>query len=299
MTAFSVDRAMADDDRFVDVGVEAREWYLSRMLPQEAVNIPRRLQHHVDSVDRDKITVPLLQIEWELDDEWSQGGATSVSVVQLPSITLTLTYPHRRSGSLPLTDRTTSFFPVREGKRSMITLVDGRWGKRFPAWVVPEGRYVCGLSEWFEEHNIPVGAYIVLERTDEPGEVVVDFKPRRMKREWVRMARTEEGRLRFQLQKQAISAEYDDTMIVAEADDAATDELRRQLYEQEPALDNLVEDIAIQLMGLSTEGTVHAKTIYSGLNIIRRTAPAPIFARMVANRRFADVGGGLFAMARN
>lgn len=296
--AFSFDLRMTQDPRFVDVGVESREWYLRRLLPEEAVTIPRRLQLYPDKYDRSKISVPLLEIEWQLGDEWTEGGASSVTAAQLPSVSLTLTYPHRRSGTLPLNNLTRSFFPVREGKRSMITFVDGRWGKRFPGWVIPEGRYVCGLSEWYEEHKLPVGAIVSLERTDNPAEVVVDFRPHRMRREWVRMARVERQQLVFQLQKREIACDYDDTMVVAEADPEAIDELRRSLYQQNPSLDELLEELAPQLMGLSTQGSVHAKTLYSVINMVRRTTPGPIFAALSNKAQFQHLGGGMFAMSR-
>lgn len=296
--AFSFDVAMSQDARFADVGVDNREWYLRRLLPEEAIAPPRRLQHHADGYDRSVIGVPLLELEWELDDEWTEGGAASLSGAQLPSVSFALIYPHRRSGTLPLSNRTRGFFPVREGKRSLITFIDGRWGKRFPGWIIPEGRYVCGLSEWYEEHKLPVGAFITLERTEDPAEVVVDFRPHRMKREWVRMVRVEKDQLVFQLQKQAIAADYDEEMVVAEADSAAVDELRRALQQQDPALEELLDELAPQLMGLSTQGTVHAKTLYSAINMVRRTAPGPIFAALSSSPLYQHLGGGTFAMAR-
>lgn len=298
LAGFSVDIAMADDRRFVDVGTEGREWYLRRLLPEEAMTVPRRLQHVAESYDRSLLNVRYLQLEWEIDDEWSDGAAATASSNMLPRVDVSLVYPHRRSGTLPLTPRTSSFFPVREGKRSMITFVDGRWGKRFTGWVVPEGLYVAGLGDWYEEHTIPVGGIVVLERTDNPLEVVVDVKPHRSKREWVRMARVESDQLRYQLQKQLISCDYDETMIFAEADPAATDEFRRSLYDEAPSVFDLVDETAPQLMGLSTRGVVHVKTIYSAINLVRRTPPGPVFAAVVSNPRFQEVGDGEFGMAR-
>lgn len=299
LAAFSVDLAMSQDGRFVDVGIEGRDWYLERLMPEETISIPRRLQHVSEPYDRSVLGVPLLQLEWELDDEWSEGGATSVSIAKMPRVDVALLYPHRRSGTLPLTERTSSFFQAREGKRSMFTFVDGRWGKRFPGWVIPEGRYVCGLSQWYEEHGLPVGGWVVLERTDNPSEVIIDLKPHRLKREWVRMARVEGNQLRFQLQKQAVSVDYDESMVVAEADPHAIDELRRRLYRDAPSVATLVNEIAPQLMGLSTQGAVHVKTIYSAVNMLRRTAPGPVFAAMVTNPRFQATGSSEFAMARS
>lgn len=298
LAGFSVDIALAGDARFADVGAEGREWYLRRLLPDEAMSIPRRLQVVRESYDRSLLSVRYLQMEWEIDDEWTEGADASSSSAWLPRVDLSLTYPHRRSGTLPLTSRTSSFFPIREGKHSRITFVDGRWGKRITGWVVPEGRYVAGLWDWYEEHGIPVGGVVVLERTEHPLEVVVDVKPHRSKREWVRMARVEGGQLRFQLQKQLISCDYEESMIVAEADSSATDELRRRLYRELPPTSALVDDVAPQLMGLSTRGVVHVKTIYSAVNLIHRTPPGPVFAAVVANPRFQEVGDGEFGMAR-
>lgn len=298
LAAFSVDRAMADDSRFVDVGTDSREWYLERLMPEEAIAIPRRLQYQTEGFDRDALGVPLLQLEWEMDDEWSDGGMASVSAARLPRVEIALIYPHRRSGTVPLSERTSSFFPIREGKRSMITFIDGRWGKRFPGWVVPDGRYVCGLGDWYEQHGIPVGGYVVLERTDNPSEVIVDLKPHRSKREWVRMARVEGSQLRFQLQKHMIACDYDETMIVAEADPASTDDLRRKLSRQNVAVDQLVDELAPQLMGLSTQGSVHAKTVYSAVNLLRRAAPGPVFAALMSNPRFHATSASEFSMAR-
>jgi len=298
LAAFSVDLAMAGDERFVDVGAESREWFLERLMPAEAMAAPRRLQYQAEPYDRSVLDVPLLQLEWELDDEWSDLDATNIDGSKLTRVEIALTYPHRRSGTVPLTPRTMSFFPVREGKRSMLTFVDGRWGKRFTGWVAPEARYVCGLSAWFEEHGIPVGGYVVLERTDNPAEVIIDLKPHRSKREWVRMARVENHQLKFQLLKHMLACDYDETMIVAETDTASTDELRRRLYHQPLTIFQLVDDLAPQLMGLSTQGTVHAKTVYSAVNLLRRTPPGPVFAALLSNPRFQTTSSGEFSMAR-
>ena len=298
LAGFSVDIALAGDRRFVDVGTEGREWYLRRLLPEAVMTIPRRLQFTPEPYDRSLLSVRYLQMEWELDDEWSEGAAATASSNVLPRVDLALTYPHRRSGTLPLTPRTSNFFPVREGKRSMITFVDGRWGKRFTGWVVPEGLYVAGLWDWYEEHTIPVGGIVVLERTEHPLEVVVDVKPHRSKREWVRMARVENDELRYTLQKQLVSCDYDEAMFVAEADPAATDEFRRRMYDRAPSIFDLVDETAPQLMGLSTRGVVHVKTIYSAINLVHRTPPGPVFAAVLANPRFQEVGDGEFGMAR-
>ena len=52
-----------------------------------------------------------------------------------------------------------------------------------------------------------------------------------------------------------------------------------------------------ELTKLNPQGTVHAKSVYSAVNIIRRCPPGPIFYMLISNRRFRDAGGGLFALA--
>src|SRR5450759_2205519 len=187
--AFSLQSSLAADGRFDQVGPgESRRWFLRRLEPAEALAIPETLRYIAMPYERNAISVELLQIEWELDDEWteeSQAGAAPRA--NIPSTTILLTYPHLISGTLPVSSHSRSFFPTGHGERTMVTLIDGRWGQRFPGWVVRGGRYVAGLRPWFDEHKLPAGAFIVLERKEDPTEVVVDFRPKRMRREWARI----------------------------------------------------------------------------------------------------------------
>ena len=70
------------------------------------------------------------------------------------------------------------------------------------------------------------------------------------------------------------------------------------MLEQDGAdLNQLVEQIVPELTKLNPQGTVHAKSVYSAVNILRRTPPGPVFYALISNRRFRDVGGGMFALA--
>jgi hypothetical protein len=42
---------------------------------------------------------------------------------------------------------------------------------------------------------------------------------------------------------------------------------------------------------MTPQRTVHAKTIYSAVNVLRRCPPGPIFATLVARPEFEHVGG--------
>jgi hypothetical protein len=46
------------------------------------------------------------------------------------------------------------------------------------------------------------------------------------------------------------------------------------------------------LVSLSPQATVHAKTIYSAVNVLRRTPPGPVFALLSTEPCFVPMGGG-------
>lgn len=300
MQRISLEHALGDDDRFDRVQREGSlAWYLKRLEPAEVVNLPLALRPASVRYNRALLSVELLQTEWELDDEWGESTLSSELPSVVPNTSFTLTYPHRRCGTIPINGRTRSFFPTNTGGKATVTLIDGRWGNQYTGWVVHEGRYVTGLSKWMDDHALPVGAYITLERTTNATEIVVDFRTRRPKREWARIATPDmdEQQLTFEMNKIQVACEYDETMIVADTDPKAIDELRQKLSADNVELTQIVDEIVPELTGLNPQGTVHAKTVYSAVNIIRRCPPGPIFYLLISNPRFRDVGGGMFALA--
>jgi hypothetical protein len=297
--AFSLQSAMAADGRFDQVGAgEIRRWFLRRLEPIEALQIPPALFYQPLVYDRDTLTVELMQLEWELDDEWTEHGyAVPPPKVALSSTTILLTYPHLISGTLPLTGRGRAIFPTGYGERTMVTLIDGRWGQRFPGWVVPGGRYIAGLRAWFDQHKLPAGAFIVLERRNGGSEILVDFKPKRMRREWARVAQVVDGaRLEFQMRKLAIACEYDEDVIIGDERMEELVKLRANPVYAEAPLAQLVYQIFTNLAGLSQQGSVHAKTLYSAINVIRRCPPGPIFTVLATDSRLESIGNGYYRL---
>jgi len=169
---------------------------------------------------------------------------------------------------------------------------DARSGQRWPGWVVREHRYVFGLDIWYEANDVPVGGWIQLIRSDEPGIVIVDLQSRRPKREWVRVATVKDGKLNFEMLKRQMTCEYDELMVAAVDNPASVDELWVRTEEQRRPLADLIQDLFPQLARLSPQGTVHAKTLYSAVNILRRIPPGPMFAEMVTHLAFKAVGNG-------
>ncbi len=293
---FSLNHALEQDDRFDNIGVGGKRfWYLRRLQPEGALTIPEPLRYEPQSYDRSLLSAELLRFEWELGDEWSEEVVETPSAA--PSVTFLLSYPHRHSGTLPLSFRTRGFFAAGETGRSMVTMVDGRWGQRFTAWVVYDGRYIVGLMPWFKEHKVPVGAYIVLQRGQEPGEIVVDIRPRRMRREWARLARVDEDQLVFEMRKMPIACEYDELMVVDALDAAAVEDLRQALRQEDMPLTELLDQVIPELLKLSPDGKVHAKTVYSAVNMVRRCPPGPIFAALSSSKLYQPEEGGFWSLA--
>ncbi len=297
--AFSLNSALAADGRFDQVGPgEKRQWFLRRLEPPEALAVPEALRYAPVAYDRDAVPNELLQLEWELDDEWSDAAIQepAASRVSLPSTTLSLTYPHLVSGTLPLNRHSLPFFPKGHGERTVVTLIDGRWGQRFTAWVVHGGRYVAGLRPWYEQHKLPAGAYLVLERRDNSGEIVVDFKPKRMRREWMRKAQVVDGKIDIQLRKGEVACEYDEQTIIGDERPDELARLRTTLAFASRPLVDIVYEIFVDLAGLSQSGAVHAKTIYGAVNLVRRCPPGPIFAAIATDPRIQPIADGLYRL---
>ena len=286
---FSLNYALYKDERFDEVGPAGEVlWFLRRLEPPEVLYPPRRLMYEPVAYRRELLDHALLRIESELADEWSE-----LAPDELPDeITFALTFPHRRVGTLPLTPTIATFFPSGRTRRIRFMFEDARSGQRWPGWVVREHRYVFGLDIWYEANDVPVGGWIQLIRSDEPGIVIVDLQSRRPKREWVRVATVKDGKLVFEMLKRQMTCEYDELMVAAVDNPASVDELWVRTEEQRRPLADLIQDLFPQLARLSPQGTVHAKTLYSAVNILRRIPPGPMFAEMVPHPAFKAVGNG-------
>ncbi len=282
INAFSLQSALSADERFDQVGAgDERRWYLRRLEPTEALVVPEALRYTPVDFDPDALSPDLVQLAFQLDDEWSETIEQTDERKAVQTATVVLTFPHATSGTLPLNRRTRPLLPTGHGERTMVMLVDGRWGNRFPGWVNREGRYLAGLQGWMEKHKLPAGTQITLERRPD-GDIVVDFKPKRMRREWMRWAQNgEEGRFDIQLRKQEIACEYDELMVIGaeKSEDLAR---YRSQFERTP-MKALVFEIFSDLAGLS--GSVNAKTVYSAVNVVRRVTPEPVFAAMAEDER--------------
>ncbi len=294
---FSLNYALQEDERFAEVGPAGEVlWFLQRLEPKEVLSVPTYLQHQPIEYDPALLTSEMLVLEQELDDEWS--NLDSPAGVSEP-VTVVLTYPHWRSGTLPLASRLARVFPTGRTKHIRFALVNGETGTEMPGWVVREGRYVCGLEEWYKTYDIPVGAYLQLARGEKPGTVVIRRHSRRPRREWVRVALPIEGRITFEMRKKLIACKYDELMIVMEEDSKATDIGWTRAHQPGLSLSQLIGEIFPELAKLSPQGTVHAATLYSTVNVVMRTPPGPLLAELVTSGTYAPVGDNYWVLHTN
>lgn len=290
LAAFSLDYALQEDGRFDEVGPAGQVlWHLRRLEPPEVLYPPPRLAYAEPPHDRSRLTPELLRLEQELDDEFSP---LETPTPPGDEVVLPVLFPHWRVGALPLGARLRPLFPTAyEAPRIRFILVDGHSGERFPGWVVRKERYVIGLDQWYRRYDVPAGGLVRIRRGDEPGEVVVEAVDRRRRNEWIRtVSISADHQIGFTMLKQPVGTSYDDRMIVGLLDPVALDEAWLKGEQKRMPLDRLVAHVFRELAKLNPQSAVHAQALYSGVNVLRRMAPAPIFVELVSRPYYVHVG---------
>jgi len=295
LQAFSLNYAMNEDERFEEVGPAGQVlWHLKRLLPRMVRQVPSILQYQAIDYDRSLLTREMRQLEYDLDDEHSPVTSSPPE----DEVSLTLTYPHRRVGTLPINSETRYIFPAAKTPRIAITIVDAIDKEEYPCWVVHEFRYVYGLAAIYQKHHLPVGAYVYLNRTEDRSRIEIEFDNYRPRTEWIPLVdRTENDRLRFQTAKRAIGAEYDELIIVGVNNLPEVDKLGNEIQTKRVTLSELLRSLVAELSRQTPQGAVHSKVLYSTLNILRRCPPGPMFATLISNPDFDYVGGNYWKLS--
>ena len=295
LAEFSLNLALQEDGRFDEVGPAGEVlWCLRRLEPAEVREVPLYLQYTPLAYDRADLTPQMLNLEAQLDDELSELEAMPAEGVK--EVTVSLIFPHLRSGTLPLSARVSPLFPTAyESPRVRFTLVDGRTKQKMPGWVVREHGYVFGLREWYKANELMPGSLVRIRRSDNPGEVIIEAKPYRTK-DWVRTVIIgADGGMVFAMLKQSISAEFNDRMAFAIPSLEAVDQL--WLQDRKRPFEKLVADMIREMSKLTPQGHVHAQELYSAVNIVRRVPPAALFALLASKPEFTHVGDLHFRLA--
>lgn len=290
---FSLEYVLRHDNRFENVGPRGEtRWFLTRLEPVEARELPRVLQMPATGISRVVLPQELERFVEELEHE---GDGEGEKHILLPITTLSLTYPHRRAGSLPLIGKVRALFPEWDNPRMIVTLVDESTGLRMPGWLLNEGNYLTGLKTWYDLHKVNPGAFIQLQKRPEPLTVSVEYQPQRERSLWVRVARSQGGQLNFSQEKRPVAHKYDEEMLMVIGDQAGIDALQASTRPDRP-LETLLVEIFPELAKLSGAGRVHAKTVYAAVNFVRRVGMRAVFSALVQSSSFVSLGGGYFVM---
>ena len=290
LSAFSVDYALQEDERFDEVGPAGQVlWYLRRLEPPEVLFRPPRLEPAISATALPALGVASQALCRQVDDELSGYPAQDP---EQDTVRLALLFPHWRVGTLPLSSRLRPLFPTAyEAPRIRFILVDGHTGDKFPGWVVREERYVFGLEEWYRRNDVPPGGVIEVRRGTAPGEVTVQAVDRRRRTEWIRTVTIGEGgQIGFSMLKQPVGAAFDDQMVVGLPDLAAMDQAWLSGPQRKMPLDRLVPSIFRELAKLNPQSAVHGQALYSGINVIQRVPPELILEELESRSYFVHVG---------
>lgn len=287
---FSMNYALQEDGRFDEVGPAGEVlWCLKRLEPADVQQVPLPLRYFEIPYDRSVLTKEMLALETAIDDEL---GGSEAPTQDSNEITISLTYPHWRAGTLPVSVRTRKLFPTAyESERVRFQLVDSASKEEIPAWVVRKSGYVSGLKSIYQKYGVIPGSLISLQRGQKPSQVVVKVHTRRPMRDWVRTVLVgSDGGIVFANLKQNLTTDFNERMVVAVPDVEGVDAACEQIAKQKVAFGELVKSMMQELTKLNVQGHTHAQELYSALNIVRRCPVGPLLAHLAQTPGYKHVG---------
>ncbi len=270
---FSLDYALQEDPRFDEVGPAGETlWFLNRLEPPEVRNTPTHLVFEEP--------IPVLAEEYQKltafgSEQCDELEAESISGA-VESVVLSLTYPHWRSGTLPLTSNLKLLFPTAyETPRVKFNFIDGRSNAVFPGWVVRPSKYIYGLRDWYSREGIIPGSLIQLSKGKNPGEVLIKVEKAKNSKEWIRTVLVgADGGVVFALLKQVVACSFDERMALVVPDTDALDEVWGKKLKL--PIEKVIHQVMVELSKLNPQGQIHAQELYAAVNVIRRCPPSTI-----------------------
>ena len=290
---YALSHALSQDPRFTEVSVSDKSaWYLSNLIPAGVRQKPARLVPAYRAHGGEWLNRELRDFVVELGDEADELKEMPETIPgSTDSVQIFLNYPHRREGTLPLTARALGLLLEKPDERFMVTFLDQRNKEEIPGWMVPAQGYAWGLGDWYQRHGVPIGAVLELRRGGDPFTFLISCEKGRRRGEWIREARASNGRLTFSMQRKAYTCRYDKHLLMDEGPVDALDSLWVTAEDAQSLFEYLTE-IFLELAKLSGQGLVHAKTLYSAMNLTRRCGATPIFAELTRRACFDPVGDG-------
>jgi len=292
---FALNRALAEDERFDNLGTAIEPlWYLRALEPVAVQETPPILVPMLQPSKSDYIGFTMVEIVEALGDEWDtmpMAGAIAPEQVQLSVI-----FPHLYLGTLPAGYGLLKWLKGGERHHFRVQLVDEDSGQTFEGWVVPGNRYIAGLDDWYRENKIFVGAEITVKPGDQENTLILSLgRVRRTRREWLRIARVEGNEIFVELRQGYLPVRCDRNMQLDVEDPDAVFELMNTPEVQALTLKEIMQRAFDELAKLNPQGAVHCKALYALINMYRRVSAVSVFAELTRNAAFDPVGDGFWA----
>ncbi len=291
--AYALTYALSEDPRFIKFGMgEEPTWYLRDLVPEAVQARPARLIPLHRATGGEWLSRELHDFVLEIGDEADEIEATRIlQPASANRFEWVLIYPHLREGTFPLPYRARGILPDRAEDRYTVTIIDADSKEEMAGWMLPGEGYGWGLGEWYEKREVPVGGILVLRPGDAPNTFVVQCGDRKRRSDWTREAKVVDGRVTFSMQRRAFTCKYDKYLVLAEGNRAEMDEVWMNTRAGK-SLFVLLTELFPELAKLSGQGLVHAKTLYSAVNLTRRSGAVPIFAELTRHACFDPIGDG-------
>ena len=286
---FSFNLALQEDDRFDEVGPSGEVlWYLKSAEPEYVKNPPPFLEYKMMRVDREIVQELIAQFEGNVFDELE---VNDIDNLNSEHITISLIYPHWRSGTLPLSSTLIHLFPTAyEAPRVRFTFVDEKDKKIFNGWVVRPHQYVYGLKNWYEEKGLIPGSFVTISKSDKPGNIIISSQRSRQNKEWLKtvLVGADQG-IVFALLKQTITADYNERMAIAIPDVELLDDIWLKDHGKQK-FESIIRKCIHELAKLNPQGHIHAQELYATVNILFRCPPGPILEYLLKDKNIKHLG---------
>ncbi len=297
---FSLNYALQEDPRFDEVGTTGEiSWFLKRLEPETVLEPPifirsNRLVPLAEELDEESY-----KLLYDLDDELSFTNDEIDEVDRVDSVSITLTYPHWRSGSIPVTPNTNRVLPsALESENVKISFIDKQTQQPISAWLVRPHNYVIGLREWFEEQNLIPGSNIEISTTKHPGTMLISAEKKRSNKEWIKTVLIgADGGLVFALLRQPIYAGFNERMAIAITDQEGLDKIWHDRASRNIQIKSDVFRMMNELSKLNSQHHVHFVDLYAAINVIRRTPPMELLEALSTNPEIIHVGDHYYHLA--
>jgi len=294
--AFALNRALANDERFDDVSLDDEPlWYLRQLEPAAVHMRPPIMRDPIPAEGGESICLSMLDLVEELGDELDD--VPGMGFHEHDEITYSVTFPHLYAGTMPAKLQLLRRLAVPQDKHHVrLTLVDSNLDKEYRVWLVADERYICGLEEWYQDVGMCVGGQVKVTVPEEPLTIQLSVqRAKRSRSEFIRSATVKDGHLTLQMQRASLPVEVDRNSVVyvPDADQIAALMLREST--RELSLAEVVYRAFEELAKLSAGGTAHAKSVYSTVNLMRRSGSVPVFQELTRRACYDPVGNGEWA----